>query len=351
MTQEELNKIIERHQHWINEDCEGWEDMKANFSFVDLKGLDLSYTNLYGADFMFANLEGANLKGAILTNANLKGALIKGTELERNFKMTQEELNQVIERHQHWINQDCKDWQYMRANLNGKDLRGLRFINSNLKHASLMYANLKEIDFYNANLSGVDFTGAILEKTNLSYANLEGANFRIANLSEAIFEETKLEGTSFIGSNLYKATFLKTNLNNVKIKSANLFKVDLKETENIPFIPYACPETGSFIGYKKVRENHIVEIQILEDSKRLSGTTRKCRCNKAKVLRILNYDRTVADVTEGASIKDKNFIYKVGEIVSVNKFDENRWNECGKGIHFFISFQEAVNYDLTVTRV
>lgn len=25
MIQEELNKIIENHQHWINEDCEGWE--------------------------------------------------------------------------------------------------------------------------------------------------------------------------------------------------------------------------------------------------------------------------------------------------------------------------------------
>ena len=30
MTQEELDKIIEQHQHWIKEDCEGWEDMRAN---------------------------------------------------------------------------------------------------------------------------------------------------------------------------------------------------------------------------------------------------------------------------------------------------------------------------------
>ena len=30
MTQEELNKIVEQHQHWIKEDCEGWEDMRAN---------------------------------------------------------------------------------------------------------------------------------------------------------------------------------------------------------------------------------------------------------------------------------------------------------------------------------
>ena len=42
MTQEELNKIVKQHQHWINEDCEGWEDMRANLSMADLRGADLS---------------------------------------------------------------------------------------------------------------------------------------------------------------------------------------------------------------------------------------------------------------------------------------------------------------------
>lgn len=29
MTQEELDKIVEQHQHWLKKDCEGWEHMKA----------------------------------------------------------------------------------------------------------------------------------------------------------------------------------------------------------------------------------------------------------------------------------------------------------------------------------
>lgn len=45
MTQEELNKIIEQHQHWLKEDCEGWEGMKA-----DLCGANLCGANLRGAD-------------------------------------------------------------------------------------------------------------------------------------------------------------------------------------------------------------------------------------------------------------------------------------------------------------
>ena len=35
MTQEELDKIIEQHQHWLKEDCEGWEDMRADLSGAD----------------------------------------------------------------------------------------------------------------------------------------------------------------------------------------------------------------------------------------------------------------------------------------------------------------------------
>ena len=58
MTQEELNKIVENHKHWINEDVDGWEDMKAN-----LRGADLSGANLSGADLREANLSEADLSG------------------------------------------------------------------------------------------------------------------------------------------------------------------------------------------------------------------------------------------------------------------------------------------------
>ena len=76
MTQQELDKIVERHQHWLKEDCEGWEDMRA-----DLRGADLSRANLYVANLEGANLSGANLYGAILYGANLEGADLEGANL------------------------------------------------------------------------------------------------------------------------------------------------------------------------------------------------------------------------------------------------------------------------------
>ena len=55
-TEEELKKIIENHQHWLKEDCAGWENMRANLKDANLKG---------------ANLDGANLEDAYLDGANL----------------------------------------------------------------------------------------------------------------------------------------------------------------------------------------------------------------------------------------------------------------------------------------
>ena len=77
MTQEELNKIIEQHHHWLEEDCEGWEDMKANLSRAnlsraDLRGADLRGADLRGANLSLADLIGANLSRADLSSANLR---------------------------------------------------------------------------------------------------------------------------------------------------------------------------------------------------------------------------------------------------------------------------------------
>ena len=156
-------------------------------------------------------------------------------------------------------------------------------------------------------------------RANLAGADLSNADLRGADLTDAILTNADLRG----------------------VKLAN---ADLRDAKNLPFIPYYCPESGSFIGYKKA-SNYIVELEILKDAKRLSGFSRKCRCDKAKVLRILNYDKSISDVKEVNSDYDNTFIYKVGEIVSVNDFNEDRWDDWdSRGINFFINFQEAVNY-------
>ena len=237
--------------------------------------------------------------------------------------MTQEELNKVLENHKHWLNEDCDGWEEMKADLCGANLRYANLCGADLRYVDLRYANLRY-----ANLRGADLRGADLRYTDLCGADLRYANLRDADLRYANLRDADLRDTDLCGADL---------------RYANLRYADLRYAENVPFIPYACPDFGKFIGYKKA-SGCIVELEIPEDAKRLSATTRKCRCNKAKVLRILNYDRTVADVTEVRSNYNSAFVYKVGDIVSVDNFDEDRFNECSTGIHFFINFQEAVDY-------
>ena len=151
------------------------------------------------------------------------------------------------------------------------------------------------------------------------------------------------DGWEGMRADLSRANLSRTNLYGADLSRANLYGADLSGAENVPFIPMACPDTGSFIGFKKA-SGHIVMLGIPEDARRLSASGRKCRCDKAIVIRIEKMDGTTSDLTEVASDRDSSFVYKVGEMVSVPDFCEDRWQECSTGIHFFINRQEAVNY-------
>ena len=130
------------------------------------------------------------------------------------------------------------------------------------------------------------------------------------------------------------------------LREADLREADLREANwdsGTLFYPLQCPETGSFIGYKKA-SGYIVTLRITEDAKRSSATSRKCRCSKAEVIDITKLSGEPSGLTEVISSYDKLFVYRIGEVVSVDNFDDNRWNECSTGIHFFITREEAVKY-------
>ena len=229
--------------------------------------------------------------------------------------MTQEQLNKIIENHQHYLNEDIDGWKSMRADLSYKNLSGLDLKNANLYRADLKNANLRAVDLRNADLRYANLRNAELSNAYLSEANIDGADLRYANL---------------YGANL---------------KNTDIIYAKISEDTKIDY-PIACPETGSFIGYKKAVSEKIVKLQICKDAKRSSATAKKCRCSKALVLSIENMDGSDSGLQEVESHFDPCFIYRVGEIAEVSDFDDNRWNECAPGIHFFMDRQDAVEYEL-----
>ena len=238
--------------------------------------------------------------------------------------ISREDVFKMIEQHQHWLHEDCEGWETMRADFSDMNLAGLSFNHLNLTSIMFSGADLTGTDFWHADLSNAD-----LSDTDLSYANFGGAN-------------------------LYYAQLRNANLFNAYLVSANLYSAGLICAKNVPYIPMVCPEEGKFIGWKKAivgrasdyesPRSVIVKLEIPASAKRSSATTRKCRCNKAKVLEIYNLDGTKAEERKCHSSFNIEFIYEVGKTVTVENFNEERWEECSRGIHFFMNRQEAIDY-------
>lgn len=243
-------------------------------------------------------------------------------------KMTADELNQKLQEHKQWLlNKTGKKLELMGVDLYGVDLR----------YADLRYADLRCVDLSCSNLFGADLRGADLSYSNLGYTYLNGVSLYRANLRSAYLHGTHLRGADLTCSDLQGADLRGVDLQGADLSGANLNNTQID-------IPISCPTHGEFIAWKKIGYA-IIKLKILEDSKRLSATTNKCRCDKALVLAIENIDGTSSGVTEIVNELYKPAItYKVGEIVYPDWFDENRWNECSHGIHFFVDRKSAELY-------
>ena len=259
---------------------------------------------------------------------------------------TYEDLKVALDNHLHWLRQDIEGWERMRlvtkvVDLTNMDLRYSILINADLSYADLSGSNLTGANLEGAFMYGTIFDGAILARANLSNAILDHASFHKARLEYANLSRSDLTQASLEGSQLIKA-----NLFNAVIDSTYFRNNDLTDAIGIPMV---CPSEGSFIGWKKALNMDdeckgpvLIKLLIPEDAKRSSATGRKCRCDKAIVLNI--YDKDGNEVKSARSIYDIGFYYIVGETILPDSFNENRWDECSGGIHFFITKEEAKNY-------
>lgn len=218
-------------------------------------------------------------------------------------------------------------------NFNGVNLKAVNFSDSDLEHSTFDnaclvssyfgFTNLRYVDFRKADLSGVNFVDSIIEY----------ADFRESDLTYARFEDAIIRCSTFKSANLTGANF----------KNASLRIIVFDGAINIPYIASNLP-TGEFIAWKKC-QNKIIKLKILEDSKRSKALSDKCRCDKALVLGFEELNGTpITDITEIVNTDYTECHYKVGKIVYADKWDDNRWNECSNGIHFFIDRQSAVEY-------
>ena len=153
-------------------------------------------------------------------------------------------------------------------------------------------------------------------------ADLSGSNLRHSDLRGSDLRHSDLSGSNLRGANLTNITF----------------------NENTTGLTNLCPD-GEFIAWKKLQGNVIAKLLIPDHAKRSNATTLKCRASEAQVLQILRKENDEwVEIEKGISRHDSKFVYEVGKTVKVDNFDEDRWNECSTGIHFFIDRQLAEQY-------
>ena len=185
------------------------------------------------------------------------------------------------------------------------DLRHADLSDADLRYANLRYADLSDADLSGANLSGANLRGANLRYANLSGADLRGANLRYANLRYA-------------------------NLSGANLSGADLRCADLRYAR----LPHyqICPQEGSFCAYKKTTLG-VVRLLIPKSAKRTNSLVgRKCRASEVVVL---DGEGLGGTGTHYCSINyDKGFI-------SCGDYDGDIRVECTKGIHFFMTREEA----------
>ena len=163
-------------------------------------------------------------------------------------KLTKEQIKEELKKDKPDFNfADLRNADLRFANLSDANLRNADLSGANLRFANLRYANLNDANLSDADLHFANLRYANLRNADLSDANLRGANLRFANLSDADLHFANLSGANLSGAT---TNYLTTGYN------------------------LACPEEGSFVGWKRCGNDVIVKLLILEDALRsiIDGT-------------------------------------------------------------------------------
>lgn len=230
---------------------------------------------------------------------------------------------------------------------------GKSFKNAKLCNISFVW-DIQANQFESNNLldlSGVDFTGAELENVKFRYCDLRGAKF---------------DNTKFVNVEFYKCAFdtviASDGLNIVQFYKngirvywcwdyvANYGYVGTFDSDDM----YYPIETDGeeLTGYKKVlvgdsvSDIHyaIAKLRIPAYADRIVYKDDKCRASCAQVVDIYDENDIHYDCGRSMYYPTVACEYRPRHMVYADSFDDNPFEVCSHGIHFFLTEEEAWDY-------
>lgn len=247
-------------------------------------------------------------------------------------------LSIILENHLHWLNADCEGWENMKADLTEANLSNIDFSGTDLRHINFFKATIDTSYFNRADIRFANFKETDLNFDCFNEANLYGADFSEARLYRIEFAGANLCKADFYGAYLDAGQFCKSKIYDTNFNNCNFSHSTLLEDANGKLTEYRRGKmlTEDIIGYKKCQDNVIVTLKIPRGAIVFSINGTKCRTNKAKVIAI--------DGAKKAISSFKHMSYYVGDEFTIYDFDCTYNNQCGEGIHFFLTREEAEGY-------
>ena len=155
------------------------------------------------------------------------------------------------------------------------------------------------------------------------------------------------EKANLYGAILSYADLRSANLSYADLRSADLRNANLTDTKLSAF--KICPDEGSVIGYKKVGSLGAQIVLTLKIGKERTNSLvgRKCRAKAVKVLKaeMLVHGKLQPTPATVFFAKHDTSKYELGKVRIEKDYNPDIRVECTKGLHFFITKQEAIEYE------
>lgn len=205
----------------------------ADFSNLDLEGINLIGQSLQWANFENANLSFSDLRGCNFSNSNLRRARFLNSKLQGAF-------------------------------LRDVDMNGVNFTNSNLQSADFRNSEVSTINggdsFRKVNgavFVNADLQSSIFNKMSFFKCDFSNSNLKNSSLRYTIFKNSTMENIDFTASKLHKIT-----IEGCVLTKCNFWDVDMTKCEI-----YNCDISDTFLAYTTIslncgfRTNKTSEIQ------------------------------------------------------------------------------------------
>jgi uncharacterized protein YjbI with pentapeptide repeats len=193
-------------------------------------------------------------------------------------RISQEELQDILEQHEQWLTSDGEkgnravffDVDCSGLNLEGADLRGAFFGQSNFSHtnmyeaklraAQIQLSNFSETDLRKADFTNSEISFSYFYKSNFSYANMSNIKGMNIRLPEALMYSVKMANALLTQSDFEKAKIHKGDLRGIKFQETNMRETQLTLSDL----------TGSFLKWVDFSGALLREVKL--DEANISGS-------------------------------------------------------------------------------